>query len=163
MALTHFLAVTFSSVCNNGLVVGFFFLLRAGGRLRMKKVKHWRHLWSRQREKKDPVISFFQLFHKKPIELLQDKLIAGGVSCLQMCVWAVKILYTCVCACPCTRVPFQCVCSWPLMTQRRAVLNAKRGRCLLFHQVAMATVRSGAAIVKVFTTHESYAPDLLTA
>ena len=33
--------------------------------------------------------------------------------------------------------------------------RAKRGRCLLFHQVAIATVHSGAVIISVITTHVS--------
>lgn len=86
------------------------------------------------------------------------------LDCLQVCVWLDSLyLRVCVCLWPCVCVPM-CV-FFAADDSRHTVLSAGRkrgeGGCLLFQQVAIATLRSGAAIISVITTQFWQSPSSL--
>ena len=141
-----------------GLVAGF--ALRDGGRLWMAKVKHRRHLW-RSPKKWIVWLEIWQFEQVEESESKSAQLMIRWICCLQVCAWLDSLyLRMCVCVCmcvclgPCVCVPM-CVFS-AADDSRHAVLSAGRkrgeGGCLLFQQVAIATLRSGAAIITVITT-----------
>lgn len=125
--LTHSPQCYISSVRNNGLVVGVS--LSDGGRLWMTKVK--RRPWRRQR--KFDLTVWSRWFYKCLGLLLQ-------VFC--PCVSVIASVCVCVCSNVCVLNRWWVMSCCPVGRQK-----VKRRRCLFFHQVAIVTMRLGAAII----------------